>query len=70
MQDKKKTIIAPKSEQKFFKIGHSSASSETFIPEFYIDLEYKKIMVDIAGLSDTSGLMIELVNSLMNKFIF
>ena len=40
VQDKKKTIIAPKTEQKFFKIGHSSASSETFIPEFYIDLQY------------------------------
>lgn len=63
-------VIEPKETVNEFKIGHSSAASQTFLPEFQEDKEDKNLLfVDIAGLSDTSGPMIEMVNTFMNRII-
>ena len=50
------------------KIGHSDHESETFLPCFYIPPNQVKFTyTDIAGLNDTGGNFIEIINQLVNK---
>ena len=65
-------VIEPKdvASQDAFKIGHDVAESETFIPHVYKDPKYDLVFVDLAGLNDSSGLLINLVNAFVDKFIF
>lgn len=64
-------VIQPKiADSKTFKIGHSSTQSETFWPEYKTDVQNQKlIFVDIASLSDSGGLMVDFINSFINKMI-
>lgn len=55
---------------KSFKIGHSSAKSETFFPTHMSDDENELVYLDIAGLNDTDGPMADLVNSFLFKMLF
>lgn len=50
-----------------FAIGHSSAKSKTFLPHFHMDEENNLIYVDVAGMLDTSGIFVEMVNSFISK---
>lgn len=54
----------------FFGIGHSQCKSETFLPAIYMDDESDHTWIDIAGLNDTSGDLIYLINSFVTKEIF
>lgn len=57
--------------QNEFKIGHSLAQSQTFIPHFFSDGTSSSLMfTDIAGLNDSDGELIDLVNCFVNKKIF
>ena len=51
-------------------IGHSSAESQTFFPDFIQEPNSKVIFGDIAGFQDTNGLMIEMYNIFISKMIF
>ena len=53
-----------------FKIGHSVAKSETFIPHFYYDKDASLLFTDIAGLNDSSGDLVDIINRLITKCIF
>jgi len=54
-----------------FPIGHSVAKSMTFFPGFYKNPKQNgNYYVDIAGLQDTDGHMIEFVNQFINKKVF
>ena len=72
---KNKTVIDLKDEYKqlnYYRIGHSASESETFMPGFVADGDGKNDLVysDIAGLFDTSGILIELVNVFINRKVF
>lgn len=47
---------------KNFKIGHSNHESETFLPCFVYDPNSGLLFADVAGLFDTSGDFVELIN--------
>jgi len=56
-----------------FTIGHEASNSMTFIPHF---VKYQNhnddkgiYYVDLAGLSDTGGLLIQIINALITKMI-
>lgn len=53
-----------------FIIGHSSVKSETFLPNFIYDYENDVFFGDIAGLQDTSGPLVDFINSFLVKKIF
>ena len=53
-----------------FKIGHNSASSETFLPNFLFDEVTGTVYIDLAGLNDTSGKFVKLINWMICKQIF
>ena len=53
-----------------FKIGHSMINSETFLPNFKKDEKNDLFYGDIAGLQDTSGVLVDFINSFMVKKIF
>lgn len=53
-----------------FIIGHSSVNSETFLPKFLYDYQNDVYFGDIAGLQDTSGPLIDFINSFLVKKIF
>ena len=57
-------------ELKAFKIGHEEQQSETFLPNFMYDPKSKNVYVDIAGLNDTSGEFIEMINWMICKHVF
>ena len=60
-----------KTTSKVFPIGHSLSQSETFFPGFCENPhEDGSYFVDIAGLEDTAGPMIEYVNQFINKKVF
>lgn len=42
----------------------------TFIPHFKHDDQKNIMFADIAGLSDTSGILVDTVNCLLNRIIF
>lgn len=69
-REKKTWVIDQKNQSKEFKIGHSQSISETFLPHFYKDKKENILYCDIAGLQDTGGQLIALVNSFVGKFIF
>lgn len=52
-----------------FKIGHENTQSETFKPEAAKLVELKLTFLDMAGNDDTGGMLIELINNFMFKFI-
>ena len=52
-----------------FEIGHSRVHSCTFIPTFHQPKDQNIIYADIAGLLDTSGDLIELMNFLICKMV-
>lgn len=54
---------------KNFKIGHSNHESETFLPCFVNDQKCGLLFADVAGLFDTSGDFIELINVFVNRKI-
>jgi hypothetical protein len=66
----KKKVISAKTERTEFKIGHNIARSETFIPHFYYDSDAKIVFTDIAGLNDSSGDLVDIINRLITKCIF
>lgn len=53
-----------------FKIGHNSASSETFLPNFQAMPEKQITFIDIAGLKDTGGDLVDTLNCIINKIVF
>lgn len=59
-----------KSKNIIFGIGHSKMKSCTFLPNFQQEDETGLILTDVAGLHDTSGDLIEVINSLIIKRIF
>ena len=63
-------MIESKNPKKDFKIGHSASKSETFLPHFYKAENIKSMFVDLAGLDDTGGNFISLINCFISKFIF
>ena len=67
---KKHKVIDHKDGKDFFEIGHSQHSSKTFFPHFLKDQATGLVYADIAGLKDTDGDLIELVNFFINKSIF
>ena len=42
----------------------------TFIPHFKFDSKSNIIFADIAGLNDTSGILIDVINCFINRIIF
>ena len=68
----KRTVIEVVNEGSGFKIGHSRVNSETFIPLFVEDPDPNKnaVWVDIAGFGDSSGDLIEYINTFIDKKIF
>jgi ABC-type dipeptide/oligopeptide/nickel transport system ATPase component len=52
------------------KIGHSNSVSETFLPNIFKNEETGTVFVDPAGFSDTSGNFVNLVNSLIYRYMF
>jgi len=67
----RKVIDYKKTTSKVFPIGHSLSQSETFFPGFCENPhEDGSYLVDIAGLEDTAGPMIEYVNQFINKKVF
>jgi hypothetical protein len=65
-----RVVIESKKPQAEFKIGHSSSKSETFLPHFYKMNKIDGMFVDLAGLEDTGGQFISLINCFVSKFIF
>ena len=61
--------LKPEFQSQGFKIGHSNCESETFIPTIFVDPdEFNDIVwVDVAGLDDTGGNLISLINLLLLK---
>jgi ABC-type dipeptide/oligopeptide/nickel transport system ATPase component len=53
-----------------FIIGHSDVNSETFLPKFLYDRDNDILYGDIAGLQDTSGPLVDFINSFLVKKIF
>lgn len=53
-----------------FKIGHDSTKSETFIPNYQVKADSKIMFIDIAGLKDTGGILIDTLNCIFNKMVF
>lgn len=53
-----------------FKIGHSNSESETFLPSFVKHPNNDVWFVDIAGLNDTGGELIDFCNTFIIKHIF
>ena len=53
-----------------FKIGHLNSKSETFVPNIYYDKKSGITFTDVAGLNDTRGDLIEIVNNLVIRFLF
>lgn len=53
-----------------FKVGHNQAQSETFLPSFYFQKESGNVYVDMAGLHDSNGEVIKLINWIITKQIF
>ena len=53
-----------------FRIGHSQSQSETFLPNLLFEKKTGNIYVDMAGLHDTSGDIIQLINWLITKQVF
>ena len=53
-----------------FEIGHSYANSKTFIPTFYEIPSQNLVYTDMAGLMDTGGPLIDIVNCFACKMLF
>lgn len=53
-----------------FKIGHDKAKSETFLPNFLFDNNSDNVFIDLAGLQDTNGELIQLINWIIYKQVF
>ena len=71
-QERQKKVIDNKqvSPNEDFVIGHSSVNSETFLPTFLYDYQNDVYYGDIAGLQDTSGPLVDFINSFLVKKIF
>lgn len=67
---RKRQVIECKVPDNIFKIGHSVAKSETFVPNSYYDAKMNLMLTDVPGLNDTDGVLIEIINNLMIKHIF
>ena len=67
---KKKPVIEQKVPLNVFKIGHSDSESETFLPTFVKHPSQDLWFVDIAGLQDTGGELIDFCNTFIIKNIF
>lgn len=65
----KQQVIECTDPRNVFKIGHSTAQSETFIPNIYYDEKTGITFSDVAGFNDTSGELIEIVNNFVIKYI-
>lgn len=68
--EKKNVIDYKDNVPKVLKIGHSNQESETFYPSFYKSKGQNFYFADIAGLNDTSGEFVEIINQLMSKKLF
>ena len=70
MVDRKK-VIGSKIDMPKFKIGHLTAISETFAPSFHHEdpRNGNLTFVDLSGLFDTEGGLVELLNSFVSTKI-
>ena len=57
---KKRKVIANGINNRF-KIGHSDAESETFLPSFLRDEKSNVLFCDVAGFGDTGSLLIQMI---------
>ena len=53
-----------------FAIGHDADKSKTFIPHFDLNKDNDLVYADIAGLQDTNGEIIEVLNKFLTKSLF
>ena len=60
-------VVITDIEENQFRIGHSIAKSETFLPHYMYDKDLKMICIDVAGFHDTRGDLIDLVNCLIMR---
>lgn len=70
VQVKRKVIDYRNQKSVLMPIGHSLEKSETFIPILIKSPLHDFSYVDIAGLQDTGGSIMEYVNQFINKKIF
>jgi hypothetical protein len=66
----KQNVIDHKQKLNHFNIGHSKSESMTFLPHFAFDQESGVVYADIAGLNDTNGEFVELLNCFINRKMF
>lgn len=55
---------------KIFAIGHSKSASKTFLPQFHRERNTYDLWADYAGLDDTSGDLIDILNCFFMRQIF
>lgn len=68
---RKRWVIEQKNPQGEFTIGHSVATSCTFLPHFKKKNETSNILyADIAGLCDAGGELFDYINCFVNKKLF
>lgn len=53
-----------------FAIGHEKHQSKTFLPQFQRELNTMDLWADYAGLDDTSGDLIDILNCFLMRQIF
>lgn len=70
MEVKRKVIDYKNEKNIIMPIGHSLEKSETFFPILIKSPQHEFSYVDIAGLQDTGGSIMEYVNQFINKKIF
>lgn len=71
MKTIKRVVIDQKEQKGTFTIGHSDASSMTFLPHFRKkSADSDTLYADIAGLMDTGGDLLEYINCFVNKKLF
>ena len=66
----KQNVIDHKASLNHFNIGHSKSESMTFLPHFAVDKESGVVYADIAGINDTNGEFVELLNCFINRKMF
>ena len=70
IKNKRKVIDFKDGCNPVFSIGHSLHQSHTFLPSIFHLEETGLKILDIAGLDDSDGNMVEYINQFINKKIF
>lgn len=58
------------SKANIFAIGHNAAQSKTFLPQFERERNTMDLWADYAGLDDTSGELVDILNCFLMRQIF